>query len=374
MKKIFVLISLFIFTSFNLISAEEIPNDPVEEITHFGVVSEIVSEEKIIDEVTNQEMYIQVLKVKIDNAKDDLIEVNNGDQFDIRNTRYKKGDNVIIKGFKDITGNVTYRISETNRSGPLLFIALAFSVLAIIIARKKGIYSLLSLVFSFIIIFTILLPMLVSGKDPLVSVILSSLILLPVIFYLSHGFNTKTTIAIIATLSCMILTGILANIFIDLTNLQGYTSDESYLLKNQIANFDMRNLLLAGMIISSLGILDDITVSQISIVFELHALNPDLKIRDLYSKGMNVGKDHIASMINTLVLVYAGSSLPLLLLFINNPLPAAELISFEMLATEIVKTLVGSIGLILAVPAATMLASYYLTKMAHKKVRIEEIY
>ncbi len=374
MKKIFVLISLFIFTSFNLISAEEIPNDPVEEITHFGVVSEIVSEEKIIDEVTNQEMYIQVLKVKIDNAKDDLIEVNNGDQFDIRNTRYKKGDNVIIKGFEDITGNVTYRISETNRSGPLLFIALAFSVLAIIIARKKGIYSLLSLVFSFIIIFTILLPMLVSGKDPLVSVILSSLILLPVIFYLSHGFNTKTTIAIIATLSCMILTGILANIFIDLTNLQGYTSDESYLLKNQIANFDMRNLLLAGMIISSLGILDDITVSQISIVFELHALNPDLKIKELYSKGMNVGKDHIASMINTLVLVYAGSSLPLLLLFINNPLPAAELISFEMLATEIVKTLVGSIGLILAVPAATMLASYYLTKMAHEKVRIEEIY
>lgn len=374
MKKIFVLISLFLFTSFNLISAEEIPNDPAEEITHFGVVSEIVSEEKIIDEVTNQEMYIQVLKVKIDNANDDLIEVNNGDQFDIRNTRYKKGDNVIIKGFEDITGNVTYRISETNRSGPLLFIALAFSVLAIIIARKKGIYSLLSLVFSFIIIFTILLPMLVSGKDPLVSVILSSLILLPIIFYLSHGFNTKTTIAIIATLSCMILTGILANIFIDLTNLQGYTSDESYLLKNQIANFDMRNLLLAGMIISSLGILDDITVSQISIVFELHALNPDLKIRDLYSKGMNVGKDHIASMINTLVLVYAGSSLPLLLLFINNPLPAAELISFEMLATEIVKTLVGSIGLILAVPAATMLASYYLTKMAHKKVRIEEIY
>lgn len=374
MKKIFVLISLFIFTSFNLISAEEIPNDPVEEITHFGVVSEIVSEEKIIDEVTNQEMYIQVLKVKIDNANDDLIEVNNGDQFDIRNTRYKKGDNVIIKGFEDITGNVTYRISETNRSGPLLFIALAFSVLAIIIARKKGIYSLLSLVFSFIIIFTILLPMLVSGKDPLVSVILSSLILLPIIFYLSHGFNTKTTIAIIATLSCMILTGILANIFIDLTNLQGYTSDESYLLKNQIANFDMRNLLLAGMIISSLGILDDITVSQISIVFELHALNPDLKIKELYSKGMNVGKDHIASMINTLVLVYAGSSLPLLLLFINNPLPAAELISFEMLATEIVKTLVGSIGLILAVPAATMLASYYLTKMAHKKVRMEEIY
>lgn len=172
----------------------------------------------------------------------------------------------------------------------------------------------------------------------------------------------------------MILTGILANIFIDLTNLQGYTSDESYLLKNQIANFDMRNLLLAGMIISSLGILDDITVSQISIVFELHALNPDLKIKELYSKGMNVGKDHIASMINTLVLVYAGSSLPLLLLFINNPLPAAELISFEMLATEIVKTLVGSIGLILAVPAATMLASYYLTKMAHKKVRMEEIY
>lgn len=374
MKKIFVLISLFLFTSFNLISAEEIPNDPAEEITHFGVVSEIVSEEKIIDEVTNQEMYIQVLKVKIDNAKGDLIEVNNGDQFDIRNTRYKEGDNVIIKGFEDITGNVTYRISETNRSGPLLFIALAFSVLAIIIARKKGIYSLLSLVFSFIIIFTILLPMLVSGKDPLVSVILSSLILLPVIFYLSHGFNTKTTIAIIATLSCMILTGILANIFIDLTNLQGYTSDESYLLKNQIANFDMRNLLLAGMIISSLGILDDITVSQISIVFELHALNPDLKIKALYSKGMNVGKDHIASMINTLVLVYAGSSLPLLLLFINNPLPAAELISFEMLATEIVKTLVGSIGLILAVPAATMLASYYLTKMAHKKVRMEEIY
>lgn len=374
MKQILIFIFLALLSPLATITAEGSADQIDEEITHFGVVTEIISEEKIINEESNQELYLQTLKIQINANSESTIEVINGDQYDIRNSRYSVGDEVIVKGFKDIDGNLTYRISEANRSGPLLFIALAFAILAVIIARKKGIYSLLSLVFSFIIIFTLLLPMLVSGKDPLLSVILTSLILLPVIFYLSHGFNTKTTIAIIATLSCMILTGILANIFIDLTNLQGYTSDESYLLKNQIANFDMRNLLLAGMIISSLGILDDITVSQISIVFELHALDPDLKLKQLYKKGMNVGKDHIASMINTLVLVYAGSSLPLLLLFINNPLPAAELFSFEMLSTEIVKTLVGSIGLILAVPTATMLASYYLTNIHHKKLSINEIY
>ena len=125
---------------------------------------------------------------------------------------------------------------------------------------------------------------------------------------------------------------------------------------------NIQGLLLAGIIIGLLGILDDVTVSQSSVVFELKKTNPSLKIAELYSKAMNVGKDHIASVVNTLVLVYAGAALPLLLLFINNPMPYEQVVNFEIISEEIVRTLVASIGLILSIPLTTLLASWIVGK------------
>ncbi len=125
---------------------------------------------------------------------------------------------------------------------------------------------------------------------------------------------------------------------------------------------NMKGLLLAGIIIGVLGVLDDITISQSAIVFQLKAANEKLKFKELYLRAMSVGQDHISSMVNTLILVYTGAALPLLLLFINNPRPFSEVVNYEIIADEVVRTLVGSIGLILAVPITTVIASWIAAK------------
>jgi len=160
------------------------------------------------------------------------------------------------------------------------------------------------------------------------------------------------------TLIALIITGILANIFVEAAKLTGFASEEAGFL--QVAKggaINMKGLLLAGIIIGLLGILDDVTVSQAAIVFQLKEANNRLKFNQLYQRAMRVGQDHIASMINTLILVYAGASLPLLLLFIDSPRPFLEVVNYEIIADEVVRTLVGSIGLILAVPLTTLIAS-----------------
>ena len=159
------------------------------------------------------------------------------------------------------------------------------------------------------------------------------------------------------TLIALIITGILSSVFVEAARLTGFASEEAGFLRVARQMINIKGLLLAGIIIGVLGILDDITISQSAIVFQLKEANKKLKFNELYKRAMNVGQDHISSMVNTLVLVYAGASLPLLLLFIDNPQPFFEVINYEIIADEIVRTLVGSIGLILAVPITTLIAA-----------------
>jgi uncharacterized membrane protein len=184
--------------------------------------------------------------------------------------------------------------------------------------------------------------------------------IIPATFYPSHGFNRKTHIAVFSTLIALVATGFLAKFFINFAKLSGLSSEEAGFL--QVLNPEvssMQGLLLAGIIIGVLGVLDDVTVSQASIVGQLKSANPELNTRQLYVRAMKVGHDHISSMVNTLVLVYAGASLPLLLLFTDAAKPFIELVNYEIIADEVVRTLVGSIGLILAVPITTLLASWF---------------
>jgi len=202
-----------------------------------------------------------------------------------------------------------------------------------------------------------------AGGNPIQIAIIGSLFIIPLTFYLSHGFNKKTTVAIIGTLIALVITGILANVFVEISKLTGFASENAAFL--QVARggtVNIRGLLLAGIIIGVLGVLDDITVSQSAVIFQLKKANPKLKQFDLYKKAMDVGQDHISSMVNTLILVYTGAAMPLLLLFINNPHPFSEVINYEIVADEIVRTLVGSIGLILAVPITTIIASVAVEK------------
>lgn len=220
--------------------------------------------------------------------------------------------------------------------------------------------SLLGMIISFFILTKGLLPSILQGNDPVLIMLLGSLLIIPITFYISHGINKKTTIAIVSTFLTLVITAALSYSFVILAKLTGFNAEESVYLQAQGFNVNMRSILLAGIILGAMGVLDDITISQVSIVETLRKSNKSLSKWDLYKHAMNVGRDHISSLVNTLFLVYAGAALPLFLLFYGNGLRTELVINQEVVATEIVRTLVSSIGIILAVPLASYIAAHHL--------------
>jgi len=291
--------------------------------------------------------------------------IENGNQPVSQTNKYKPRDKVVVTKSPGFEGeDDLYIITDYVRRGSLVYLALIFTILAVIIGGRWGIASLLGMAISFLVVLYYILPQISSGTNPVFVAITGSMVIIPVTFYLSHGLNRKTHIAIIATVIALIITGLLARLFIEASHLTGFASEEATFLSFAYGgNINIKGLLLAGIIISNLGVLDDVTVSQAAIVFELKKANPKLSIDKLYSGALKIGRDHISSMINTLILVYAGASLPLLLLFVDSPYTFSQAVNFEIIAEEIIRTLVGSIGLILSVPIATLIAA----KSANKK-------
>lgn len=267
---------------------------------------------------------------------------------------YKIGD---LVRFHDDNG-VTV-VTEKYRLPSLVSLFALFVLVVVLVSGWHGLRSLLGLAFSFVIIFQFVLPQIVVGSNPIVVALLASIVILSVSYSLSHGINTKSVVAIIGTLISLIITGILASLYGSLAGLTGLGSEEAGFLLDTLPKESFYKLLLAGVIVGSLGVLDDVTISQASIVEELRLANRKLGFADLYHRAMNIGHDHIASVVNTMVLVYAGSSLPLLLLFLASELGYIDLLNYEALAEEIVRTLVASIGLVSAVPVTTILAAYW---------------
>jgi len=328
-----------------------------------GKIVQILEEKDI--NLDGQIQKYQKLKVLITKGflvgKEIIIE--NGEYLSAQVVTYHKNDNILITYVKNIDGSDVYTITDFIRTDGVLILFIIFIAACIIVGSKKGLFSLLSLAISFFILFIFVLPEIQAGKDPVLMSILASIVIVPVTFYISHGFERKTTVAILGTVIAMIITGILSSIFVNITHLTGTSTDEAMFL--QVlggTQYNLQGLLLAGIIIGTLGVMDDITISQTAIVYQLYDLKNDLHFSELFKRAINIGKDHIASMINTLVLVYTGAAMPLLLLFMNNPRPFDEILNFEMITTEIVRTLVGSIGLILAVPITTYIACYYVKK------------
>lgn len=325
-----------------------------------ATVTHIIQEGVIEDELGShlyQKLEMEVTKGSLDGQ---TIIVENGNLNSSNLQKYKVGDKLQLVKSTDLDGKDLFFITDYIRRGPLMMLAVLFVVITVLIGGIWGVTSLFGMIFSFFVIFSFILPQLLAGRDPIFVAILGATAIIPVTFYLSHGFNIKTHMAIVGTLITLVFIGILAGIFVDLVHLTGFASEEASFLQSELqGKIDVKGLLLAGIIISSLGILDDITISQSSVIKELREANHKLTQWELFSRGMRVGRDHIASLVNTLVLVYAGSSLPLLLLFVNNPHPFSEVINYEFIAEEIVKTLIGSIGLILAVPVTTALAVMY---------------
>lgn len=383
---VFICLSLFIYSLFStpivfaetatdeaiLITTEQKVVSDYQEETLEGRIIKITGQRRITPSKNSKEQLYQQLEIKITKGsqKGKTINLESGDVYQGSGTLYKVGDEVVIAYAKDSTGSEIYLIADYVRRTPLLALFLLFVVITIIIGKWKGLSSILGMGVSFLVILKFILPSIYSGSDPVTIAILGSLAIIPVTFFLSHGFNRKTLVAIAGTLISLVVTGILATLFVEATKLTGFSSEEAgFLNVFKEGTINIKGLLLAGIIIGVLGVLDDITISQSAIVQELKFANPQLKPKDLYLKAMSVGKDHIASMVNTLILVYTGAALPLLLLFVDNPRPFSELINYEIIADEVVRTLVGSIGLVLAVPITTFIASYSINNHQNNRIK-----
>jgi uncharacterized membrane protein len=269
---------------------------------------------------------------------------------------YRPDDRVQVMRAARADGGDMYFITEPNRWVPLLMLLMLFIVVIIAVSRWKGVRSLLGLGVSLYVITQFILPLILAGHPPVLVTILGAFALLSVTEYLIYGWSLKTHAAVLGILISLIITGVLATIFVEATRLTGYGSEEVGFLQVSGVPIDSRGLLLAGIIIGALGVLDDVTISQASSVFELSSANPAFGVRELYRRAMNIGQDHIASTVNTLVLAYVGASLPMLLLFAIYPQPFGQIINREFVTDEIVRTLVGSLGLVAAVPITTLLA------------------
>ena len=367
MKKIITLLILLVIFLFftGAVAAQEFTQENFIDETLEARVVEIIEEGLRIPEYADEEQLYQKIKLYITKGslKDREIIVESGSVSSTNSPKYEAGDKVIVSYSKDFEGNDIFFITDFIRRDSLLWLFVIFVILTVSIGKWRGLLSLMGLGISFVVIFSFILPKISTGSDPVGIAIMGSFIIIPATFFFSHGFNKKTAVAIAGTLIALLITGLLANIFVEVSKLTGFASEEAgFLQVAKHGEINMKGLLLAGIIIGVLGVLDDITISQSAIVFELRKANEKLNSYELYKRAMNVGQDHIASMVNTLVLVYTGAALPLLLLFINNPHPFTEVVNYEIIADEIVRTLVGSIGLILAVPLTTLLASITVVK------------
>ena len=242
------------------------------------------------------------------------------------------------------------------RTPPLGWLLAAFVALSLVISGWKGIRSLAAMAISLLIIVGFMLPRILAGGDPVLVSITGAFAILASTLYLVYGWTLKTHAAVLGTFTALIITGLLATYYVNLTRLTGFGSEAAMFLSQQQATLNLRGLVLGGILIGALGVLDDLVITQASVVFELHAANPSFDLRELFRRGMRIGQDHVAATVNTLVLAYAGAALPLLLLVTQAGEDWAHFVNREFVTEEIVRTLVGSLGLMSAVPLTTGLA------------------
>lgn len=296
-------------------------------------------------------------------GRDLEVKLQNGDtvraQDDARS--FKPGERIEVMKTLGPDNQPVYYATDHIRRAPLGILALLFVVVAAVVGRGKGLRAVIGMLFSLAVIIVAMVPLIIAGWNPVLVALVGSTLILAGSVYFVHGLNWTAHAALIATVMAAGLALGLAELFANLTFLSGYGTEEAMFIDQMSQQagkpVNLRALLIAGMIVGALGALTDSTVAQAAVIRELSSVNPFLSWRKLYASGMKVGFDHIGSLINTLVLAYAGSALPLFVLFDLGGWSVTRVVNFEMIASEIVQALVGSIGLILAVPISTAIAA-----------------
>lgn len=280
------------------------------------------------------------------------------DEIGTTTPKYKIGDRVIVQT-QIINGERQFFLSDIVRRTALIWLGALFVILVWLFGGWRSLRSFAGMVASLFVIFFYILPRILAGDSPVSTALIGSLVIMALTFILGHGWHKKTFAAFIGTCGSLLFTAILAWIFGAYAHLTGLADEEMFYLISDYPTLNTSGILLAAIIIGTLGILDDITIAQASAVFELRGANPRWSAVELYRSACRIGADHIAAAVNTLILAYAGTALPLLLLFAGGSSTESWwiFINREAIATEIVRTLVGSIGLLAAVPLTTWIAS-----------------
>lgn len=356
LKKIFVpIIFLSFLFSVNNVFAQEAYDE--YQATWKGKVLEVLSAESVEIEGTETNEKLQSIKVEILDGpragEEILIE---GDYL-----KLEKGDRLFFDYFLTLEGREFFQVKDIYRMHTLIVFIALFIFVVIIFGGFQGMRSLMALAGSFFALFYVLMPGLLTGWSPVLSSILVAGIILFVAIFFTHGFNRESAVSYFGTMFAVALTGVLAYLAVDLNNLSGFATEESvYLNFNTQGVLDFKGLLLGAIIIGVLGVLDDIAVTQSAVVTELFNVNPNLTRREVYKRAIRIGREHVSALVNTLVLAYTGSALPVLLYFYASPSTILMSVNSEIFATEIIRAIVGSIGLILTVPVVTFLAVIYL--------------
>lgn len=255
-----------------------------------------------------------------------------------------------------------YYFNDFQRRTSMLWLAGLFAVAVVALGRLQGVRALVALGVTGAVMVGFMFPSILDGNSPTAVALVAAGLIAIAALYLTHGASEMVTVALLGTFAALGLTAALAAVFASLARFTGFGTEDAFYLTIASADVDVRGLVLAGIIIGSLGVLDDVTVTQVSAVWQLHEANPGFSARRLYAAGVIIGRDHVASAVNTLVLAYAGASLPLLLLFTQGGRALGDVAEGELVAVEVVRSLVGSIGLVAAVPITTALAALVVTR------------
>ena len=271
----------------------------------------------------------------------------------------EEGDVLVLTRDAGLEGGAAYAFFDYERDVPIVALTLAFAVVTVAVARLRGLASLVGLAFAFFILLQFVLPGLLGDSSPTLVSLVGSAAIMFVVLYLAHGFSARTTTALVGTLFGLALVAVLGSLAVSVARLTGLTSDETVTLQSYDPTLDFSGLVLAGVVVAGLGVLNDVTITQASAIWQLHEVSPDITWRELYRRGMAVGRDHIASTVYTIVFAYAGAALPALLVFELSQRSWWTTLTSSALAEEVIRTLVGAIALVLAVPVTTAAGAFF---------------
>ncbi|MBU1036639.1 YibE/F family protein [Patescibacteria group bacterium] len=367
MKKIkIILISIIFLLPFSGFaqSLEGTRDANISEVFKAKIVE--VLEEKVISlenggKIIQQNLKLRGLSGKWEDKEFEYKGIN--DIQAINSQQYKAGDKLIINYSLDSQEEEMFLIVDKERTNSLYWLVILFIVLIIIVGGFKGLKSLISLAVTMMVILWFIVPRIFQGANPILISIIGGAVIVFLVIYLTEGRNQKSYLTVISIYLSLIITGFLSWFFIKIAALSGTASEEIMFLVDSSKVVDFRGLLLAGIILGAIGVLDDLVISQLATVEEIKRADHNLTVKEVYKRAKRVGVSHLASMTNTLFLAYVGVALPLLLLFyIKQPpfMTIGQVLNSEIIATEIVRTLVGSIGLISAMPISTWIAAKYL--------------